>query len=232
LRAELVCHSVPRHSSRCTAAKLVIAMSDRYAAAMPLLPARVCRVPSAGAWRPARISILSLAALSSFALTCVRDRDQAPPPSAKADVEPVAAVPATPAVPTSTSADPTGAPATPQPKAAEPGTSTACTTDDDCRTFSDACPNCSCRPFAKKSPDPKCPGPRSTCLIDPCTGLRTICRNGNCMIGDPGDSAPPSSRSAVLKDGSSSDATGKRSNPAPSGATSATPKTPDGAVRD
>jgi hypothetical protein len=206
-------------------------MSDRYAAAMTLLAARAWVVP-AGACRPARTAILALAALSSFALTCVRDRDQAPAPSAKSDVEAVAAVPATPPVPTSTSANPTAAPPIPQPKAAEPGTWTACTTDDDCRTFSDACPNCSCRPFAKKSPDPKCPGARSTCLIDPCTGLRSICRNGNCMIGDPGDSAPPSSRSAAVKDGSVSDATGQRSNPAPPGATSATPKAPDGAARD
>src|SRR5688500_1655360 len=145
-------------------------MRDRYAAAMTSLPARAWVVPSAGAWRPARVSILALAALSSFTLTCVRDRDQAPAPSAKSDVGPVAAVPGTPPATTGASTDPPAAAPTPQPKTAEPGTSTACTTDDDCRTFSDACPNCSCRPFAKNSPDPTCPWPRSPCLIVSCTG--------------------------------------------------------------
>ena len=61
-------------------------------------------------------------------------------------------------------------------------------------------------------------------------GLRTICRKGNCMIGDPGDAAPPSA--TATKDASPADAAGKRTDGAPSVATSATPKVADAAPRD
>jgi hypothetical protein len=122
-------------------------------------------------------------------------------------------------------------PRTSQPKA-EPGTSTACNTDADCRTFSDGCGICSCRPFAKTSPDPKCPGPRMACLIDPCTGLQTICRQGNCMIGDPGDAARLDPPRATGKDASLADVAAKRPDSAAATAASATPKLRDAALRD
>jgi len=209
-----------------------IVAAYRYAAAMTLLLARAVAIPSAGVARLLRPSIVALAVLSSLAPACVRpDRAPSPDASATPNVAPVGAVPGTPHAPPGTFADPGAGAQAPQPKA-EPGTSTACNTDADCRTFSDACGICSCRPFAKTSPDPKCPGPRMSCLIDPCTGLRTICRRGNCMIGDPGDAAPLDTTGAATKDASPADGAGKRTDGSPSGATSATPKVADAASRD
>ena len=52
------------------------------------------------------------------------------------------------------------------------------------------------------------------------------------MIGDPGDAAPPIAMDATTKDASPADAAGKRTDGAPSVATSATPKVADAAPRD
>jgi hypothetical protein len=209
-----------------------IVAAYRYAAAMTLLLARAVAVPSVGVDKLLRPSIVAIAVLASFVLACVRpDRAPAPDASAAPSVEPVGAVPTTPAAPTAANTDPGTPSQTPQAKA-EPGTSTACKTDADCRTFSDACGICSCRPFAKTSPDPKCPGPRMSCLIDPCMGLRTICRNGNCLIGEPSDAAPLDVKWGMAKDASSDNGAGKRADGGPSGATSATPKVADAATRD
>ena len=207
------------------------AMPDRYAAAMTLVPPRGVIDRLSGIHRSTCPSIVALAVLSSFVLACVRpDRAPSPDASAAPSVEPVGAIPTPPPAPTAANTDPGTPSQTPQAKA-EPGTSTACKTDADCRTFSDACGICSCRPFAKTSPDPKCPGPRMSCLIDPCMGLRTICRNGNCLIGEPGDAAPADVKWGATKDASFPEA-GKRTDGAPSGATSATPKVADAASRD
>ena len=173
--------------------------------------------------------------MSAFAvLACVRgDRDQSPAPSAT----PAAPAPGAPSAatgqpaPITPPAAPVAAPTpSPQPKG-EPGTSTACNTDADCRTFSDSCGICSCRPFAKSSPDPKCPTKPTTCLIDPCTGQRVHCRKGTCMLGDPGDAALTGATPASTKDAAASvDAAGKGAGSA-SPAASTAPKSTD-AARD
>jgi len=71
-----------------------------------------------------------------------------------------------------------------------------------------------------------------SCLIDPCMGLRTICRKGNCLIGEPSDAAPLDVKWGIVKDVSSADGAGKRADGAPSGATSAPTKAADAASRD
>ena len=116
------------------------------------------------------------------------DRDPSPVPSAS----PAVTTPP-PAAPTET----VPAPKQPEIDGAQPtkpeGTiATGCSTDSDCRAFSDSCTICSCRPLGKSAPDPKCNGKRTTCLIDPCTGLRALCRKGTCVVGDQGDAASAS----------------------------------------
>jgi hypothetical protein len=172
-----------------------------------------------------RKSLFGCAFSILFALACTRgERDGSPSPAP--GVRPANTPPVNPFVPSGPLAD-GASPGAAQPKA-EPATSTACTTDSDCRTFSDACGICSCRPFAKTSPDPKCPGPRMSCLIDPCTGQGVFCRKGNCALGAPGDAAGGHTSAPASKDAGAVDAVAKGAgSTAP--ATSAAPKARDAA---
>ena len=60
-----------------------------------------------------------------------------------------------------------------------PGT---CSTDADCRTFSDYCTGCDCRALSVSAPDPTCSGPGVRCVADPCAGVSEVCLNGTCSL--------------------------------------------------
>ena len=115
---------------------------SRLASAPPrsILRNRACTAHGDG------IAILLLAALG---VACNRgEHEPSPAPSAS------------PAVVAAPSAEPSASiapPVAPAPSASqaksEPGTSTSCASDADCRTFSDTCGACSCRPLTKTSPE-------------------------------------------------------------------------------
>lgn len=69
-------------------------------------------------------------------------------------------------------------------------TTTACTTDADCRIFSDYCTGCDCRALAKGEADPVCDGPGVKCIADPCMGKAAVCEAGACAL-KPSDAAAP-----------------------------------------
>ena len=56
----------------------------------------------------------------------------------------------------------------------------SCTADADCRLFSDYCGGCNCRPLAASDPDPTCPTPPVSCLVDPCRDQKAACKDGRC----------------------------------------------------
>jgi hypothetical protein len=159
------------------------------------------------------------------------DREPSPAPSASPAEVPAVPSPHEPPAPS-------GGPLTDAslPAKAQQASITACTTDADCRTFSDSCTICNCRPLAKSAPDPKCAGKGMTCLIDPCSGLRSACRKGNCVIGEPSDAAAKDSAPSKDAPGDvaakSPDVASKGSDAAASPAVSATPKASDAAARN
>lgn len=57
-----------------------------------------------------------------------------------------------------------------------------CTTDADCRTFSDYCTGCACDALSTSQPDPVCTGPGVRCFADPCGGQTAVCLNGSCSL--------------------------------------------------
>ena len=61
-----------------------------------------------------------------------------------------------------------------------PDVHTQCTTDADCRLFSDYCTGCDCRSLSTNDPDPTCPGPGVRCFADPCMNKTAVCLNGLC----------------------------------------------------
>jgi len=209
-----------------TANALVSARGYRYAAAMPVPRTRVALIRFSGLSNVARRTIVGCAVLAMFfASACNRsEREPSPVGSATPSAAPVVVEPSAPSSSAAASA------ATAQPKA-EPGTSTVCNTDADCRMFSDACGACACRPLAKTSPDTKCASKRMSCLVDPCAGQRVYCRKGNCMLGDPGDAAVTGATTAASKDASSGDGAAKDAGSAAPTA-SAAPKAIDAARRD
>ena len=56
-----------------------------------------------------------------------------------------------------------------------------CTTDTDCRSFSDYCTGCDCRALSMSDLDPTCTGPGVRCFADPCMDKTAVCANGLCM---------------------------------------------------
>jgi hypothetical protein len=58
----------------------------------------------------------------------------------------------------------------------------ACTTDADCRTFSDYCTGCDCRALSTSDSDPVCGGPGVRCFADPCMGKSAVCLAGSCSL--------------------------------------------------
>lgn len=53
----------------------------------------------------------------------------------------------------------------------EPG----CTSDAQCRTFSNYCDGCSCQALSDGQPDPLCAGTPVECFADPCMGKTAVC---------------------------------------------------------
>jgi hypothetical protein len=61
-------------------------------------------------------------------------------------------------------------------------TTGGCTTDADCRTFSDYCTGCDCRALSSSEPNPTCDGPGVRCFADPCMGKTAACVAGKCSL--------------------------------------------------
>jgi hypothetical protein len=57
-----------------------------------------------------------------------------------------------------------------------------CSSDADCRTFSDYCEGCNCRALAQTDPDPKCSGTLVQCFVDPCLDREAFCNYGRCAL--------------------------------------------------
>jgi hypothetical protein len=66
----------------------------------------------------------------------------------------------------------------------EAPTTGGCTTDADCRTFSDYCTGCDCRALSSTEPDPICDGPGVRCFADPCGSQTATCdvSTGACVL--------------------------------------------------
>jgi hypothetical protein len=64
----------------------------------------------------------------------------------------------------------------------EPPTTGGCTTDADCRTFSDYCTGCDCRALGVSEPDPVCESPGVRCFADPCLNQTAACVSGACVL--------------------------------------------------
>jgi hypothetical protein len=60
---------------------------------------------------------------------------------------------------------------------------TGCTTDADCRLYSDHCTGCDCRALLVTDADPTCSGPGVRCVADPCGGKVAACdvATGRCV---------------------------------------------------
>ncbi|MBI5512722.1 MAG: hypothetical protein HY909_03085 [Deltaproteobacteria bacterium] len=57
-----------------------------------------------------------------------------------------------------------------------------CSTDADCRVYSDYCTGCDCRALSTREPDPVCTGPGVRCFADPCLGRTAVCLQGSCSL--------------------------------------------------
>jgi hypothetical protein len=71
----------------------------------------------------------------------------------------------------------------------DPSPRASCTTDADCRTFSDYCTGCDCRALAVSESAPVCQGPGVRCLVDPCRAEHAVCQQGRCALAAPVASA-------------------------------------------
>lgn len=58
----------------------------------------------------------------------------------------------------------------------------SCSSDADCRVFSDYCTGCDCRALSNGDPDPTCDGPGVRCFADPCMGKTAQCVSGQCVL--------------------------------------------------
>lgn len=62
------------------------------------------------------------------------------------------------------------------------GGHSSCSTDADCRLFSDYCTGCDCRALGTHERDPVCNGPGVRCFADPCMSSTAACVNGSCVV--------------------------------------------------
>jgi hypothetical protein len=65
---------------------------------------------------------------------------------------------------------------------ASPPAAPRCSTDADCRLYSDYCGGCACRALDKTAADPACSGTTVQCLMDPCRGKSAVCAAGACTL--------------------------------------------------
>jgi hypothetical protein len=62
------------------------------------------------------------------------------------------------------------------------GAPAGCTSDADCRTFSNYCTGCNCDALGAHDPDPTCDGPGVQCFADPCMNQTAVCLAGTCSL--------------------------------------------------
>jgi hypothetical protein len=58
-----------------------------------------------------------------------------------------------------------------------------CTSDADCRLFSNYCDGCECLALSKSEPSPICEGNVVACFVDPCRASEARCEAGQCVVG-------------------------------------------------
>jgi hypothetical protein len=58
----------------------------------------------------------------------------------------------------------------------------ACSDDNDCRTFENTCGTCSCKSLGKAEPDPVCSKEPVSCLAPSCTDSVAVCRDNRCLL--------------------------------------------------
>ncbi|MCB9555162.1 MAG: hypothetical protein H6707_03590 [Deltaproteobacteria bacterium] len=65
-----------------------------------------------------------------------------------------------------------------------PGVCTApeCTTDADCKLFSNYCGGCNCDALKASDPFPSCPNPPVNCFVDPCMQKVAKCNSKRCIV--------------------------------------------------
>lgn len=58
-----------------------------------------------------------------------------------------------------------------------------CTSDKECRLFSNYCEGCACVALSSGEVDPVCKGDLVACFVDPCRGAEARCVRGQCVLG-------------------------------------------------
>lgn len=66
----------------------------------------------------------------------------------------------------------------------DPAPAAGCTTDADCRTFSNYCDGCACAALSSGESDPTCSGTTVACFADPCMNMDAVCdtATGACTL--------------------------------------------------
>jgi hypothetical protein len=58
-----------------------------------------------------------------------------------------------------------------------------CSSDKECRLFSNYCEGCACLALASGEVDPVCNGNLVACFVDPCRNQEARCIRGQCVLG-------------------------------------------------
>lgn len=58
-----------------------------------------------------------------------------------------------------------------------------CSSDKECRLFSNYCDGCECTALSTVEVDPVCKGNIVACFVDPCRGAEAQCVRGQCVLG-------------------------------------------------
>jgi hypothetical protein len=58
-----------------------------------------------------------------------------------------------------------------------------CSSDKDCRLFSNYCDGCECLALSSGEVNPVCGGQIVACFVDPCRGAEARCVRGQCVLG-------------------------------------------------
>jgi hypothetical protein len=58
-----------------------------------------------------------------------------------------------------------------------------CTSDKECRLFSNYCDGCECLALSSSETDPVCKGNIVACFVDPCRNAEAQCVRGQCVLG-------------------------------------------------
>ena len=60
-----------------------------------------------------------------------------------------------------------------------------CSSDKECRLFSNYCEGCQCQALSIYETNPVCNGDIVACFVDPCRGAEAQCVKGQCVLGGP-----------------------------------------------